>query len=64
MGEIIAYLQRLQHAGNIRALAVAYADPDGRDYSLLAVQHLDQVAAASIGRGLTQLASILATDVT
>ncbi len=59
---IIEYLQRLKYGGHLRAIAVAYVDADGRDYSLLAVQHLDQVGAAAVGRGLVQLASTLAAD--
>lgn len=62
MAQVIEYLGQLRHAGHLRALAVVYADADGRDHSLLAVQHLDQVGAASIGRGLTQLAHLLAAD--
>jgi hypothetical protein len=60
MAEVVAYLQRMQSRGQIRALAVAYCSPNGQDFTLMAVQHLDQQGAAAIGRGLTQLAHMLA----
>ena len=62
MAAVVDYLVRLQRAGNMRALAVAYVDPDGKDYQLLAVQHLDQQGAAGVGIGLTKLGQILAAD--
>ena len=60
--EVVNYLGRLKYAGQLRAIAVAYVDASGRDHSLLAVQHLDQVGSAGVGRGLMQLAHLLAAD--
>lgn len=62
LAECVLYLQRLMWAGQLRALAVTYVTPEGRDYCLYAVQHLDRTAAYGIGRGLKQLAAILAAD--
>lgn len=62
MHDVVDYLQRLKHAGQLRAVAVVYVDPNGRDYSLYAVQHLDQTGAAGIARGMKQLAALLKMD--
>lgn len=62
IAELVDYLKRLGYAGQLRGIAVAYVDPLGQDWQLMACAHLDIQAANALGKGLSQLAAMLERD--
>jgi hypothetical protein len=50
------------YAGQLRGIAVAYVDPSGNDYQLVAMAHLDVAAAAGVAKGLHKLGELLEVD--